>query len=81
MPEPVDVAYTEQMERVVLYARRAKTPAEAVPLTESRENRNLAYWETGLFAYALTREVETSRILLLSSEMPSLEGKDMTEAT
>ncbi|AKM09801.1 class I SAM-dependent methyltransferase [Croceicoccus naphthovorans] len=72
------VLYTDRLERVVLYARRAETPAEAAPLTESRENRNLAYWETGPFAYALTGEVETSRILLLASTMASLQARGVT---
>lgn len=74
------VLHTDRLERVVLYARRAETPAEAVPLTESRENRNLAYWETGPFAYALTGEVEPSRILLLASAMASMQAKSETAA-
>ena len=62
---------TERQERVVLYAQRAETPAEANPLSEDREGRSLAYWEIGPFAYALTGELNPERILLLASEMAS----------
>lgn len=65
------VLQTDRNERVVLYARRAETPAEAVPLSESRDNRTLAYWETGPFAYALTAELAPDRVLLLASAMAS----------
>lgn len=65
------VLRTDRAERVMLYARRAETPAEAVPLSESRDDRTLAYWETGPFAYALTGELPAERVLLLASTMAS----------
>ncbi|WP_066558824.1 class I SAM-dependent methyltransferase [Croceicoccus bisphenolivorans] len=65
---------TDRHERVLLYARRAETPAEAVPLAESRNNRTVAYWETGPFAYALAGELDSARILLLASDIASVES-------
>ena len=65
------VLQTDVEDRVVLYARKAETPAEAVPLSESRDNRNLAYWESGPFAYALAGEVSSSRVLSFASTIAS----------
>lgn len=63
------VLLTDRQERVVFYAQRAETPAEAIPLSERRDDRSLAYWEIGPFAYALTGELQPERILLLASKM------------
>jgi len=62
---------TERHERVFLYAQRAETPAEAVPLSDRRDNRSLAYWEAGPFAYALTGELRPERMLFLASKVAS----------
>lgn len=75
------VLNTDRNERVMLYARRAETPAEAVPLSESRDNRTLAYWETGPFAYALTGELPSDRMLLLASTMASQDGASQDGAS
>jgi predicted O-methyltransferase YrrM len=66
------VLLTRAQERVVLYAQRAETPAEAIPLSERREDRSLAYWEVGPFAYALTGKLQPERILLLASKMATM---------
>lgn len=63
------VLLTDRRERVALYAQRAETAAEAVPLFERRDDRTLAYWETGPFAYALTGELEPERVLHLASRI------------
>lgn len=63
------VLLTDRQERVALYAQRAETPAEAIPLSERRQDRSLAYWESGPFAYALTGKLQPERILLLASKM------------
>ena len=72
------VLLTDRHERVLLYAQRAETPAEAVPLSERRSNRTLAYWEIGPFAYALTGELQPERMLLLASKLAAepLEAAD-----
>ncbi|RIV87592.1 class I SAM-dependent methyltransferase [Aurantiacibacter zhengii] len=66
-PAVAMVMQTPQGESVSLFATRAETPAEKLPLVESREGRSLAYWESGPFAYALTGEVASARILSLAS--------------
>lgn len=66
-PAVAMVMKTPQGESVSLFATRAETPAEKLPLVESREGRSLAYWESGPFAYALTGEVASARILSLAS--------------
>ena len=74
------VLLTERHERVLLYAQRAETPAEAVPLSERRSNRTLAYWETGPFAYALTGELQPERILLLASTIAAASSETFNPA-
>lgn len=58
---------TARGESVSLFATRAETPAEKLPLLELREDRSLAYWENGPFAYALASELEAQRVLMLAS--------------
>ncbi len=58
---------TEQGETVSLFATRAETPAEKLPLLEMHDGRSLAYWEAGPFAYALTGELEADRVLTLAA--------------
>ncbi len=65
----VTVMTTDEGETVSLFATRAETPAEALPLIEQRERRSLAYWEVGPFAYALTGELEPQRMLSLAAEL------------
>jgi predicted O-methyltransferase YrrM len=58
---------TGQGETVSLFATRAETPAEKLPLLERHEGRSLAYWEAGPFAYALTGELQADRVLALAA--------------
>ncbi|QZH75115.1 MAG: class I SAM-dependent methyltransferase [Erythrobacter sp.] len=60
---------TQQGETVSLFATRAETPAEKLPLLERHEGRALAYWEAGPFAYALTGELEAERVLTLAAAL------------
>ncbi|WP_338240621.1 class I SAM-dependent methyltransferase [Aurantiacibacter hainanensis] len=66
-PAVAIVMMTDDGESVSLFATRAETPAEKLPLLEMREGRSLAYWEGGPFAYALAGELEAQRILSLAS--------------
>ena len=61
------VMQTDAGETVSLFASRAETPAEALPLLDRREGRSLAYWEEGPFAYALTAELDADRVLSLAA--------------
>ena len=63
------VMETGEGESVSLFATRAETPAERLPLLETREGRSLAYWENGPFAYALASELEAQRLLSLASQL------------
>ncbi|MCB2067907.1 MAG: class I SAM-dependent methyltransferase [Erythrobacter sp.] len=60
---------TADGEQVALFATRAETPAEALPILDRREGRSLAYWEEGPFAYALTGEVDSRRLLSLAARL------------
>lgn len=63
------VLKTDGGETVSLFATRADTPAERLPVLAMREGRNVAYWEAGPFAYALTGEVEAARIMTLAKDV------------
>ena len=63
------IAHTGQGETVSLFATRAETPAEKLPLLETRESRSVAYWEEGPFAYALTGELAPQRMLALAAQL------------
>ncbi len=60
---------TPQGQALALYATRAETPAEALPLLERREGRALAYWEQGPMAYALSGEIASAQVLALAAEL------------
>jgi len=61
------VLMTDRAEVVSLFAKRAETPAEKLPLLAHRDRRSVAYWEIGPFAYALTGELPADRILELAA--------------
>lgn len=63
------VMETTEGESVSMFATRAETPAEKLPLLEQRAGRSLAYWENGPFAYALAGEVESERVLSFASRL------------
>lgn len=63
------VLQTEKGERVTLYAQRAETPAGRSPRLECRDDRTLAYWEAGPFAYALMGVLTQQRILMLAAQV------------
>lgn len=54
---------TESEERLSLFAARAETPAENLPIIERRAGAGIAYWEEGPLAYALVGELETKVLL------------------
>jgi hypothetical protein len=58
---------TPQGESVTLLTGRAETPAEGKPLVTKRENENIAYWEEGDQALALTGTISPSRALELAA--------------
>lgn len=60
---------TDQDERLSLFAARAETPAEGLPLVERRKGTSIAYWEEGPFAYALVGEIETQVLLRRAAQM------------
>lgn len=61
------VMTTGKGETVSLFAARAETPAEKLPLLEIREGRSLAYWERGPIAFALTGDMTSERLLGLAA--------------
>lgn len=63
------VMRTEDGETLSLFATRAETPAEKLPIVENREGRSVAYWEAGPLAYALTAELEPERVLSLAEAL------------
>ncbi|TIX51805.1 class I SAM-dependent methyltransferase [Alteraurantiacibacter aquimixticola] len=63
------VAVTGDGQLVSLFATRAETPAEKLPLLEKRDRRSVAYWEVGPFAYALTGELSPDTVLSLAAEV------------
>ncbi len=58
---------TPQGEDVTLLTGRAETPAEGKPLVAKREEDNIAYWEEGDQALALTGAVSAVRALELAA--------------
>lgn len=58
---------TPQGENVTLLTGRAETPAEGKPLVAKREEDNIAYWEEGDQALALTGTVSAARALELAA--------------
>lgn len=58
---------TPQGEAVTLLAGRAETPAEAKPLVTKRASENIAYWENGDQALALTGTMPAGRALELAA--------------
>ncbi|MEW4448821.1 class I SAM-dependent methyltransferase [Qipengyuania sp. JC766] len=65
---------TQDGARLTLFAARAETPAEDLPVLARREGASIAYWEEGPFAYALIGEIGAERLLrhaaTLSEEDP-----------
>lgn len=58
---------TDAGQAVSLFATRAETPAEKLPLLERREDRSLAYWEEGPVAYALSGKLPAEQVLSLAA--------------
>jgi hypothetical protein len=54
---------------MALFATRAETPAERLPLLDRRDGRSLAYWEAGPFAYALSGEQVPAIVLAHAAEL------------
>lgn len=63
------VLRTDAGETVSLFATRAETPAEKLPLLETRRQRAIAYWENGPNAYALTGRLASDRMLALAASL------------
>lgn len=63
------VLRTDQAETVALFAARADTPAEQLPLLDRRDAQSVAYWEEGPVAFALTGELPSARMLSLSARL------------
>ncbi|WP_443971488.1 class I SAM-dependent methyltransferase [Sphingobium sp. CR28] len=63
------VLRTERGELVSLFASRAETPAEGLPLLAQRQERAVAYWEAGPFAYAVTAELPAARLLAIAAQV------------
>jgi len=68
-PSVALVLQTERGETVALFIKRAETAAEELPLLAHRGLRPVAYWENGPFAYALTGELDSQRMLALSAKV------------
>ncbi|WP_336958662.1 class I SAM-dependent methyltransferase [Sphingobium aquiterrae] len=62
---------TAQAEPVSLLVGKAETPAEGEPLVERRSQDNVAYWEEGDLALALTGAVPPARALELAAQIAS----------
>ncbi|MDF0542042.1 class I SAM-dependent methyltransferase [Sphingobium sp. H39-3-25] len=60
---------TPQAEPVSLLVGKAETPAEGQPLVERRSKDNVAYWEEGELALALTGAVPPARALALAAQI------------
>jgi anti-sigma factor RsiW len=54
---------TDRGERLSLFAARADTPAERLPVLERRDGAAIAYWEEGPFAYALIGGIKAELLL------------------
>jgi predicted O-methyltransferase YrrM len=63
------VMRTDRAETVSLFATRAETPAEALPTLAMHQQRAVAYWEAGPFAYALTGDAPSARMMTLAAEV------------
>jgi anti-sigma factor RsiW len=75
------VMRSEKNELVSLFATKAETPAEGLPLLAKRQGRSVAYWEVGPFAYALTAELEPARLLTMAAHVaggPNRATRDST---
>jgi predicted O-methyltransferase YrrM len=68
-PAVVAVLRTVEGEEVSLFATRAETGADRLPLLERREGQPFAYWEQGVLAYALTGELSSSRVMALAASL------------
>lgn len=66
---------TDKGEHLSLFAARAETPAEELPLMERREKNAIAYWEEGPLAYALVGEMEAKRLLGYAAQLSELRQK------
>lgn len=60
---------TDSGEVLSLFAARAETPAEELPLMEQREKNAIAYWEKGPLAYALVGEMEPERLRRFAGQL------------
>ncbi|WP_375289433.1 hypothetical protein [Qipengyuania sp.] len=66
---------TQRGEHLSLFAARAETPAEELPLMEQREENAIAYWEEGPLAYALVGEMEAERLLRYAAQLSETRQK------
>lgn len=66
-PAVVAVLLTETGEEVSLFATRAETGADRLPLLERRAGQPFAYWEQGPLAFALTGELPSASLLALAA--------------
>ncbi|GGD48430.1 class I SAM-dependent methyltransferase [Erythrobacter arachoides] len=68
----VAVAFrTGEGESFSLFATRAETPAERLPLLTRQDGRSLAYWEEGPFAFALSGEMHAEAVLRQAAVLAS----------
>lgn len=58
---------TPRGETVSLFADKAETPAEAIPMIANDAGENVAYWEVGDAAFALTGTLTPARTMELAS--------------
>lgn len=65
---------TAHGEPVSLFAGRAETPAEGKPMLTRRNDENIAYWEEGELAYALTGRIAPARALQLAARVAERGG-------
>jgi predicted O-methyltransferase YrrM len=65
---------TPQAEQVSLFIGRAETPAEGQPVVERRDGDNVAYWEEGEVALALTGALPPARALELAAQVAHRQG-------
>lgn len=60
---------TARGEAISFFADRAETPAESKPLIARRAEENIAYWEQGDLAFALTGALPSARALELAAQV------------
>lgn len=60
---------TDRGERLSLFAARAETPAERLPVLERRDGNAIAYWEEGPFAYALIGAIKAETLLQYAAQV------------